>query len=701
LALFSLRKSEILDNPLVAISGKHFMKEEAHLFYDNKALEENIAAIVYNVNKDKSSEVLLKNNIEDIFLKGNLVALKEVKKHSDFKIYFNNTIQKSTFLSTTPENVSLIFEEIKDVVSANVLKGYWEKFANNLSSRSNEEYLNLYEWHKNIFLNTHKNTAKKIADQIVYVNKGEFEKSLESVKYYLIIYDLIKFINVNSLKFKASIFKVEFKPKDFVEYIDKMYLVFKEGECTFKDLQIYTDPKELNEYFIEHKDGFVEVLYKYLHVIEYLNSIDKSYKFDSIQPSIDSELESNDYSDSNEIMKLITINKVLNGKRKITLIDEAIGTFFLDHNGSKTEDPYFDIIANQIAHLMTIVPKSNIFVNELESIENATKIAEVIQYYISYGDLLKVVIEKDRPYPLVNEIIKILSVEYYGFSQSLLPKWVFRNLDKIKSELFNENFIKFLTQFDKWEDEFKIEEISPVLDLREAILEETFNKENLEYKSIKLLYNAILNAFTNTTKEIWIENFNTDSNFYFALKGLIEYELFDNKITKNPVFMEAYDDYLMTIAKNEKPIPDDEEFWNDLLDNNYLDKRKLKRIFDNILDVLINHPELNANQIKFFSKGLFEYSSNIISKADEVCRKIILNLKDDINIYNYVIENYQNKIIEIINASTGKYNQDLSEMFYSYTDGGGADTGILNNVFEKTNLKIPENKTEGESTESE
>ena len=125
-----------------------------------------------------------------------------------------------------------------------------------------------------------------------------------------------------------------------------------------------------------------------------------------------------------------------------------------------------------------------------------------------------------------------------------------------------------------------------------------------------------------------------------------------------------------------------------------LDKRKLSRIYDDILDLLIDYPELSIEQIKFFALGIFEYSTNTTTKADSVCRKIILHLNDDSEIFYQIIETYGNKIIEIINASEGKYNQDLSEMFNLKLDGETIDKRLIENIFNKTKLEIPKAKPE-------
>jgi dephospho-CoA kinase len=692
LALFILRKKEILDNPLISIAGKHFLKEEKHMFQAESELEENLAAIVYNVDKEKSSEVLLTNSIDDIFFKANFEALKDVKKHSEFKTYFGNTVNKSNFSNSRPENTAKIFEEVKDVVSEHALKSYWERFANNIDNRPREEFVKLLEWHKSIIKNTSRNTAKSLADKIVYESQSEFEKSTDSGQYYYTIYSLFKFLNSESKKFKPAINKVKFAPNNFVEYLDDLNKLFKEGVCTYNHMKIYADSDELNEYFISHENGVIQELYTYLHVIKYLKSNDNSFKFNKIQETINSQLKAVAHTDAKKISKLIEINKVLNGKHQLKLIPQSIGTNFLNSNGTKTDEPYFDIVANQIAHLMTTTPQSPTFTKELNKIDNATKIAEMIQYYVSYGDLLKIVIDKGRVYPLVNEIIKIITTDYFGFGQSMSSEWVFENLDKIKLQLFKDDFKVFLTQFDRWKEQFKVEEISPVLDLRKDILKETFEKNNLDFLSIKLIFNLLINEFKGASKDDWLANFNAESNFNFAFSGLIDNNLLDKKITRSKVFMEAYDEYFTSIAKNEVTIPENEDYWNNLLNEDYLDKRKLNRIYDDILDLLIDYPELNIEQIKFFALGIFEYSSITTTKADSVCRKIILHLNDDSEIFHQIIETYGNKIIEIINASQGKYNQDLSEMFNQKLDGETIDKSLIENIFNKTKLEIPKSK---------
>ena len=147
-----------------------------------------------------------------------------------------------------------------------------------------------------------------------------------------------------------------------------------------------------------------------------------------------------------------------------------------------------------------------------------------------------------------------------------------------------------------------------MFDLRTSIIELTFSQDNHSFNSIKHIHDKIISELNNTSKEVWLENFDTDNNLNFAFKGLTENELLDKKITKNTFFMSAYDEYFESIAKTEKSIPDDVDFWNGLLENDYLDGRKLNRIFNDILDVIINQTEVSSSHIKFFALGLFRHN---------------------------------------------------------------------------------------------
>jgi len=697
LALYILRSKDILENPLVAISGKHFLKEEKHLFRNDKELEESLAAIVYNVEKEKSNEILLKNNIEELFIRPNIETLNTVKKHTEFKVYFDKIIQKSNF-SFRPETVSIILEEVEDVIPEKHLKSYWEKFANNLGNRPEEDFQILENWHKNILKKTSKRTAKMIADQIIYSCKKDIDNEKGKNIYYRTLYNLVKYIKAEKINIKLQIDESEFESKDFIDYVDDMAHKF-DKDCSFNELKIYTNVDKLNEYFINHDNGVVEETFEHLNVITNLIEIDgEEYVFSELIENIEEELDTVTHTEKDKIHKLVEIEKALYGKNKIKLIKESTGTNFLNSHPNKFDEPYFDVIANQIAHLKTNTPRSQYFTNELNKVENTESIAKIIQHYINYGDLLKLVIDTNRKYPLLDKIIQKLTKNSYGFVQKLNVTWVYENINDIREELFVDNFNDFLLQFDGWKKHFKKNiKASNVFNLGTDIIDLAADINYHNFECIKYFYDISIQKFNSTSKSEWLENFETDSNFTYAFNNLFENNLIEKSITKGNSFMEAYEEYLKDVSKRDKSLPKDYDSWNKLLLDNYLDNRKLSRLFNDFLDFLLNQNEITVEEISFFSYGLFKHSSNLYKdkrKADEFIRKIIIPLDDKLETLDDLLARHLEKIILIINSSTGEYNLDLSELFTQAKKNSSDNKSIINKIFDETELKEIEDSEE-------
>jgi len=64
LALFSLKKEEILKNPLEVIVGTNYYNNFKHYFTNEKELENTIAAITFNVSLEKANEIILYHEIK-------------------------------------------------------------------------------------------------------------------------------------------------------------------------------------------------------------------------------------------------------------------------------------------------------------------------------------------------------------------------------------------------------------------------------------------------------------------------------------------------------------------------------------------------------------------------------------------------------------------------------------------------------------
>ncbi|GGK11024.1 NTPase [Yeosuana aromativorans] len=683
LALFLLRKKEILENPLTAISTKSFMQGEKYLFMDEKELEQNIASIVYNVDKEKANEVLLRNSIEDMFIRPDLEVLKQIKDHSDFKTYLDNVIQKSDFSRFMCQNVSLILEEVKDTLGQTTIRGYWEKFANSIDNKTESEFITFKDWHKNTLLNVSKKTGLKLSNRIVQTSFENY-KQKKSTDYYVTIHDLLDFIKKKSLDINPNVKNMEFSPTDFLSYIDDFSHFSK--NVSLQEMNISSDLKELDDYFIHAETGMINVTHEWLHVIDYLIKKDKKvYKFNDLSRKIEEQIPLIAYNKKDDIDKIVEILKVLNGKKEHKAFETNFLNNYLNTYGNEDDGVYFNIIANYISLLGATTPTNQYLLVELNRIDNSDKIAEIIQYYINYGDLLKIIIDSGRNYALLKELAKKLTTNSYGFTQTLSSLWVYENIGRLQDNLFNKDIEIFLSSFEGWSQHFQKRITDKnVFDIGTPIIDLVYDFGVEKFKSLKHYYEVASNKLKTLDEDTWAANFSEpDHSVMSALDCFMTNGLLNTSITKSPAFMSAYEKYLKNISKREIDVPANKDFWNGLLENDCLDNRKLKRIYNDILDLLLDNSELDISEIMFFSYGLFNYATNISEthKADEFIRKIILPMEDN----NILIETFPNQIIKVINSASSQYHQELYDLLIKINDI--VRSSSINLIISKTKLK--------------
>ena len=61
-----------------------------------------------------------------------------------------------------------------------------------------------------------------------------------------------------------------------------------------------------------------------------------------------------------------------------------------------------------------------------------------------------------------------------------------------------------------------------------------------------------------------------------------------------------------------------------------------------------------------------------------------------------LLADYLEQIINVINSSSGEYNQDLSELFNNAKNSSSENSAMINKVFDETKLKEIDDKEETE-----
>jgi hypothetical protein len=710
LALFALRSNQILDNPLVSISSKQFIKEEKYIFSDSAALEANIAAIVYNVDVAKSGEVLLKNNIEEMFIRYDAKTLESIKQHHEFPTYFDKVFQKENLATFKSENITSILDEIKDVVSETSAKRYWEKFSSDIRNKEDDSFDTFEEWHKKTIRNISKKSCKVLCDRIASASFGKFKNSNKSEDsdgsdYYWLLFELIKFLNENEIGVTVNVKPITFTPGQLFYYLDDIHREFKPEVCEYKDLKIKADPKELHSYLTEKNSG-IELWHSYLHVIKFLVGNEKTFKVNSFKEHVEEIFVGIGYNKKEDIKKFIKVLKTLSGKKEIKVLPENTCTNFLETYGGSTEDPYFDIICSHIAHLNTTKTPSNTYlIQELNKQDNVDEISSLIQYYTSFGDILKLsVLETNKKYPLLKGIAKKLNENDYGFVQSLDISWIYKNIEKINEVVFSESMNDFLTHFDSWSEHFsKYINSDTVFDLGRGYINLSGDSENHRFISVKHFYDSAIEKFTNLDSKDWLDHFDSDSNLFLTFVGYVNAGLLGKAITKSNQFMEAYEAFMKSIAKRNNPLPDNAEIWDWISMGDYLDNRKQKRLFNDFLDLILDHTEITPEEVDFFGSGMLRHSSNLTNdprKASEFIRKAIIPLENDMDVLKNLVDNSFDQLVNVL-LTTEDYRQDLVELFMNARENEFLEVETYERLLKETKLKKIENSVAKKKEDSD
>ncbi len=688
MALFLLRKDVILEQPLPAITSKSFLKQEAYLFQNEKELEQNLAALVYNIEKGRSGEILLKNAIEGALRKHSEEAWDDIKEHSEFKLYFNRAMIGSNLANYKPEIIAKSLDYLKAKLNPRRVKVYWEQFAKATEVFEKEYFLKLEDWHYKLFSNASPQLAKKVAKRAMDFAEKKITEDSGSMDYYTNVYNIIEYVNKNKLKFKPNPIKVKFNPEQMLGYIDDYHNHFDEN-CSFEEMNIYASSPEISKHLIDHPEGMVEEAYGYKHVIEFLFNLNTVYSFNSLRKKLEENIKNVSGGSPDEMEKLIELNKILCAKNKtIPLIPENNITPYIDTIKSNNEHLYREAIANQIAHLKTTSARSNTFENELSEEDMTKELAPTIQYYLSYGDLMKIVIDRGEEHNLLYGLVRDLTQNSYGRTQRADVGWMLSNLDKIKSTFYNEDLEVFLEELDRWEKGFenaiKTEDI--LERINSNILDIILEHHEGGFKCIQLLIDTACKRFEGMSREEWLELFKEEGQPHNILTKFFERSWIANKITKATEFMGAYEDHMEAIARKNNAIPN-RNFWDSLLKQGSLDERKMSKIFNDVLDILLVQDPPDTAAIAFFGEGLFSRSSDRKTKGKDFVRKILLAHENDLEGFEVLLDRFEEGIIEVISQHSGEYNPSLSEMVTNLKLERESSLEKVERLFSKTELE--------------
>ena len=719
LALFTIKKNSILNNPLESISKANYLGNLNSLFLEDTSLEKYMSALVFNVDLNKANEVLLKREMEQIFINTDLKKLKEIQSHSAFKSYFDKVFKDFTTSNTTIlSNISVVLIDSKDIFGENVYYNYWKRINNELYREvfnKNMYHKEFDEIHKSSLINSKnpKGTPKKIIKKLIEsVQELSTKNGRVNFEYYEFIKNIESFLNNN---------KIEIEIKDVLAYCvinpEHLKKIIEIELNNFNNYKIFSIEKELNEYLITNDYGLTNLKEEPKKtLLELVVEVLGHNKFKLLKNTVEEDIDDTGYSENEKLRKLIITQRILteNGNKPIeNKLDFAtVRDHFSSYHTTIESDYFPDIISLLISYQEDKSYSNTTFINVLNNEDEEYKVedfSKVIEYYITYGDLLKLIVNDDDSYKLLNDIVKDLTKTSYGLS-TLSVSWVFSSYNEIIENVFEDNPDTFLQKFDRWSSDFNkhIDSNNVFNKIEESFFYQISDEPKQAFKSVEFAYELAINNFENKTSDEWKKIFDSKSKVDKIFKHLYDNNKLPNKITKSNDFMLAYERHMNDIINGEV-IEYDESFWKELVLRERINVNSLKRVFSNILDNLLHHDHnITKKELLFFKDGLIKYSTNLIKDASDVQRQILIPFLNDKKVINEFIIPNKEKIVEVINASDD-FLHDIKDIIkskldnpetiafedFKYLSDGTKIHGLIEE--DKKNSKVEKSKTDDEN----
>lgn len=639
IALFVLSKESILEDTHKNILENNYLKTTVELFSKDNELQNYISALAFNVPVEKAYQVLLIRDLElTLREEDDSLEINELANNIHFIEILEEVIESNNIVldKTIKVLANLDKEKLQGENIEKRLEYIWDLL---VTKQLNHDITMLYfnDDYQNLLLNSSNGSKTKLLNFLT--EKFNDIEEINGKDYYESFKELDDFIKEEAIEFNLQDKLNERKVANDV-FLDYLQTASKD----YKTYKLTTAYEELDT-FVEEK---ISSEIKNLHLVE-LSNILSECDFQNTKEKIETIITSNQLTKDN-FYQLLTIYKSISKEKPLAQIVTMPNLYQLLENVTEEDLGFYDLVAlrikysNQYNHSACGIPQANIWQDRLLNTlnlndeETVKEVAEQIEYYINYGDLL--LLSTTCQKPLLKEVCKDLVFNRYGTKRMNIEESL-KNFENIKAalDISEEDLLK---SFEAW-TEFATEKITQE-NIQEVITDCEFYKYSLSVSlDLTKHINKTIKEFINSKEQdSLIEEWNDDSSYtYNTLYIFMEH----NKIKKLPDnVLNAIKEILLQISKSEIVLPEDDSIWSFFIDN--ADKKKLTPTIKDIRDYFIRENNIDCNMFKFFEK-LFREIGDLNDKSGDVTRTIFTKIISSNDCLNILLENesFYSKII--------------------------------------------------------
>ncbi|MBC7653062.1 MAG: hypothetical protein H7098_01150 [Oligoflexus sp.] len=633
-SLFVLNQDEILKDPLKAITQPEFLKGLSYVYADDEDFQKYITALSYQIDPKNALEIAYRKQLKESLVNNNPELLIEISKTNVFaQIVFavlnelenyDNPILALDKLDAESNINEIEIQSIWDNIYYKQIKNSQTQFTYNDSQKL---------FLKHISIDKSKTYLNKILKEL------RLNEEFEAIEFSNIVDGLNKFLEGEKIDIDLNEIIEGLKPKSVPAESLMNLIALKEDN--FYNYKLESDNNDVNSYLIN-----LDV--EKLRNIKFLPKLLPKYKLGGFKEELEIKVQAYKSSAFSNLQILYSRLKEISEKPiTMWLNDQEIYTLFSQTPPS--EEFYYDLVCMRIARLNKF---STSYIHQFTSIlaseDDAVtkKVAERIEFYINFGDLLINCKAFESQLLFINVVKKLIN-NNYGVSKLLVKKVLaeFENIvDSTKIETD-----KFLNKLDNWSynDFAKID----VPTFPNSLYESCYTIDN---RLTKKLLTAAEDYFLSFTKEQWIATFSDFNSKDFKLLKVLNFNQWDIEAKESLKSVL----YIQIDNKAFDNIGD----WEFLLNSFKLSENGITSILKDVRDKLYNNRDLTTDKVFKFFLPYFMEESTLNENPNENFRTIIKTefLNDD-DAINLLIKNASD-IKELMKISNPKDVKDFKQI---------------------------------------
>lgn len=418
IALFCLKKTMILENPVEEILSGNYLKSFKSIINNDVQTQREIAALTYGVDIEHAAQIPLKKHIERCISGDNG---HDINQYADINKQFD-TVLDEVIKETDEAIINNMIDCLSDLKRNNdTILRLWQYIAHIKLKENITEQIFPVEYRK-LVLHLPQEGQNLVLSQL-YKKIVRFPE-FNGAKYFYALDEINNFIAQNRLSCNlASFIEIkEVEPSIFIEYIRAANKT--SNDTSYKTYQVVTNAESLDKYLSEQlPDNFAHT-----DILETLKN-DSAYTFSTLVESIKDSIKTANVIHKNNVGALFSAYRVLapNDERplSVTMDSNLIQQLHSELAASKkdfTLSGYYDLVAMLLAHGHTISLKEGGIIKP---------VAEIIDYYANYESLLLNCINASNP--LLNNTLKYMVENKLG--NKLSPAKILPNFKSISKQI--------------------------------------------------------------------------------------------------------------------------------------------------------------------------------------------------------------------------------------------------------------------------